>query len=204
MKFRWKLLILLPVISLIPVVSLRTFGIQNVRLMADALISQVKGKQLDDARHRLQLVIDDYSKVIRTSREQAEMARIDRRENRMDWVRAGHDPAILYDLDTDSFSSMDDENGIPLGISQDAVYTVSSCDIKPGQIIFMGTDGIWEARNAQGELFGKESLQQVIHTNSRESARTIALSMPDAVEEHRGRGEQEDDSTLVVIKIIDV
>lgn len=30
--------------------------------------------QTDDARHRLQLVIDDYSKLIRTSREQAEMA----------------------------------------------------------------------------------------------------------------------------------
>jgi hypothetical protein len=36
MKFRWKLLILLLVISIIPVVSLRTFGLQNVRLMADA------------------------------------------------------------------------------------------------------------------------------------------------------------------------
>lgn len=74
MKFRWKLLILLLVISIIPVVSLRTFGIQNVRLLADALISQVKGKQVDDARHRLQLVIGYYSKTIRTSREQVEMA----------------------------------------------------------------------------------------------------------------------------------
>lgn len=42
MKFCWKLLILLLVISIIPVVSLRTFGIQYVRLMADALILQVK------------------------------------------------------------------------------------------------------------------------------------------------------------------
>jgi sigma-B regulation protein RsbU (phosphoserine phosphatase) len=74
MKFRWKLLILLLVISIIPIVSLRTFGIQNVRLMAEALISQIKGKQINDARHRLQLVINEYSKVIRTSREQAEMA----------------------------------------------------------------------------------------------------------------------------------
>jgi len=74
MKFRWKLLILLLSLSIIPIISLRTFGINNVRLMADALISRVKGKQIDDARHRLQLVINDYSKVIRTIREQAEMA----------------------------------------------------------------------------------------------------------------------------------
>jgi sigma-B regulation protein RsbU (phosphoserine phosphatase) len=90
---------------------------------------------------------------------------------------------------------------VALGISQDAVYTASSCDIKPGQIIFLGTDGIWEARNAEGELFGKERLQQVIHTNSRESARTIVLSVLDAVEEFRGTGAQEDDITAVVIKV---
>ncbi len=129
------------------------------------------------------------------------LARIDRGENRMGWVRAGHDPAILYDPDTDSFHSLDDSNGVALGISQDAVYTASSCDIKPGQIIFLGTDGIWEARNAEGELFGKERLQQVIHTNSRESARTIVLSVLDAVEEFRGTGAQEDDITAVVIKV---
>ncbi len=46
------------------------------------------------------------------------LARIDRDENRINWVRAGHDPAILYDPDTDSFSSLNDGNGMPLGISQ--------------------------------------------------------------------------------------
>jgi sigma-B regulation protein RsbU (phosphoserine phosphatase) len=131
------------------------------------------------------------------------LARIARGENRIDWVRAGHDPAILYDPETDSFSSLDGGNGIPLGISQDTVYTASSCDIKPGQIIFLGTDGIWETRNAQGELFGKERLQQVIHTNSKESARTIVLSVLDAVEEFRGPQEQEDDLTLVITRITD-
>jgi sigma-B regulation protein RsbU (phosphoserine phosphatase) len=132
------------------------------------------------------------------------LARIDREQNRMDWVRAGHDPAIVYDPGTGSFSSPDAESGIPLGISRDANYATASCDIKPGQIIFMGTDGIWEARSAQGELFGKTRLQQVIQANSAESARTIALSILDAVEEHRGKEEQEDDATVVVVKLIDV
>jgi sigma-B regulation protein RsbU (phosphoserine phosphatase) len=131
------------------------------------------------------------------------LARIDRDENRLDWVRAGHDPAIVYDPDTDSFSSLDEGKGMALGISKDTVYTASSGDIKPGQIIFLGTDGIWEARNTKGEVFGKERLQQVIHINSRESARTIVLSVLDAVEDFRGKGAQEDDLTSVIIKIID-
>jgi sigma-B regulation protein RsbU (phosphoserine phosphatase) len=131
------------------------------------------------------------------------LARIDRDENRLDWVRAGHDPAIVYDPGTDSFSSLDDGKGMALGISKDTVYTASSGDIKPGQIIFLGTDGIWEARNTVGEVFGKERLQQVIHINSRESARSIVLSVLDAVEDFRGKGAQEDDLTSVIIKIID-
>lgn len=132
------------------------------------------------------------------------LARIDRRKNRMDWVRAGHDPAIVYDPDTDSFSSLEEGRGLPLGVVGDTVYQSSSCDIKSGQIIVLGTDGIWEARNAEGELFGKERLQQAIRTNSRESARAIVLSVLDAVEEFRGKGEQEDDITLVVTKITEV
>jgi sigma-B regulation protein RsbU (phosphoserine phosphatase) len=129
------------------------------------------------------------------------LARINRDANRIDWVRAGHDPAILYDPDTDSFSSLNEGQGLPLGVAKNAVYEASSCHIKPGQILIMGTDGIWEARNSRGELFGKDRLQQVVHANSRESARTILLSVLDAVEEFRGKGVQEDDLTLVIVRI---
>jgi sigma-B regulation protein RsbU (phosphoserine phosphatase) len=129
------------------------------------------------------------------------LARIDRGANRIDWVRAGHDPAILYDPDTDSFTRLDEGHGLPLGVAMDTAYKASSCKIKPGQILIAGTDGIWEARNASGELFGKKRLQHVVHTNSRESSRTILLSVLDAVEEFRGKGAQEDDLTLVIVKI---
>lgn len=130
------------------------------------------------------------------------LARIDRSENRIDWVRAGHDPAILYDPERDSFTGLDEGRGLPLGVAADFVYQSSACDIKPGQIIFLGTDGIWEAQNPQKELFGKKRLQQVIRVNFRDSARTIALSILDAVEEFRGKEEQQDDLTLVVVKIM--
>ena len=131
------------------------------------------------------------------------LARIDLSANRIDWVRAGHDPAILYDPDPDTFNTLNESRGLPLGVSKDEAYKASSCGIKPGQIITLGTDGVWEARNAEGELFGKERLQQVLRKNSRESARTIVLSVLDAVEAFRGQEEQEDDLTLVVIKITD-
>jgi sigma-B regulation protein RsbU (phosphoserine phosphatase) len=132
------------------------------------------------------------------------LARIDLGLKRFDWVRAGHDPAILYHSRTDSFTNLDEGRGPALGITEETVYGSSSCDIRRGQILFLGTDGIWEACNADGELFGKKRLQQVIRDNSEESARTIALTILDAVEEFRGDSEQEDDLTLMIIKMIDL
>ena len=43
-------------------------------------------------------------------------------------------------------------------------------DLKEGQVIFLGTDGIWEAHNPEGELFGKERLYNTIRENGTKSA----------------------------------
>ncbi len=50
-------------------------------------------------------------------------------------------------------------------------------------------------------MFGKERLQGVIRRYAGYSARDIALSILDAVEEFRGKEVQEDDLTLVIVKI---
>ncbi len=129
------------------------------------------------------------------------IARIDRERNHIQWVRAGHDPAILYDAATDAFSPLNANGGLPLGVATDSVYQESTRAIKAGQIIFMGTDGIWETRNPQGDMFGKDRLKQIIRQNAGASARQIALAIVNGVTEFRGLQEQEDDLTLVIIKI---
>ena len=70
----------------------------------------------------------------------------------------------------------------------------------PGRIAH-GTDGIWEARNSEGELFGKERVQSAIRNNAKEPAETILQSILTDVEAFRGSLEQEDDVTLVIIKV---
>jgi sigma-B regulation protein RsbU (phosphoserine phosphatase) len=128
------------------------------------------------------------------------LARLDRGSNRIEWVRAGHDPAIIYDPGIDSFSNLEGK-GMPLGVLKEAEYEQSSREIKPGQVIFIGTDGIWEARNQKEEMFGKDRLQQVIRRYAAESAQTIMLSILDAVKDFCGIADQEDDLTLMVIKV---
>ncbi|HIJ55507.1 MAG TPA: SpoIIE family protein phosphatase [Deltaproteobacteria bacterium] len=125
---------------------------------------------------------------------------IDGHEKRIKWVRAGHDPAIIYSKTSDSFRVLLGQ-GIPLGIFGNADYEELQQPLEPGQIILIGTDGIWEARNAEGELFGKEAFQKIVRNNADAQAYRILMTVTDALDSFRYPLEQEDDVTLVVIKV---
>jgi len=127
------------------------------------------------------------------------LARINRDKNLVEWVRAGHDPAILYDPSTDSFTHLEGK-GLPLGIAENSEYEERYLEFKSGQILCIGTDGIWETRNSQDELFGKERFESAIRNYAAEPAETIMQSILKDVEAFRGALDQEDDVTLVIIK----
>jgi len=127
-------------------------------------------------------------------------SKIDTKKKIILWVRAGHDPAILYDSKTDSFEELSGR-GLPLGIFKDSSYKELQRPLEPGQIIVIGTDGIWETHNPQGDAFGKEALRNIIRTQAQQPAREILRAVIDALEDFRSSGPQEDDVTLVIIKV---
>ena len=116
------------------------------------------------------------------------------------WVRAGHDPAIVYDPLMDAFDELKGQ-GVPLGFDESIEYDSFRRPIEPGQIIVIGTDGIWETHNRTGEMFGKEALMEIIRNNHTASARQIVDTVTEALEQFRGDDAPEDDITLVVIKV---
>jgi len=117
------------------------------------------------------------------------------------WVRAGHDPAILYDPATHTFEVLRGE-GIALGIDMDGRYEqFQKTGLKKGQIIVLGSDGLWEARNPKGEMFGKEPIHEILRQNFGAAAREILKSSFNAFNVFVGDRAPEDDVTLVVIKI---
>lgn len=127
-------------------------------------------------------------------------SQIDAEKKTIHWVRAGHDPAIIYDSNTDSFEELAGR-GLPLGIFKDSSYKELQRQLHPGHIILIGTDGIWETHNPDGEAFGKEALRDIMRTYAKKPARQIVGAVIDAVEIFRSSHAQEDDITLVVIKI---
>ena len=119
------------------------------------------------------------------------------------WVRAGHDAALLYDPTNDSFENLYG-SGLALGLDETYQYEENEWKgLAKGQIIYIGTDGIWETFNPEGKLFGKELIKEIIRQNAAASANEILNGILTALNRFRQGLEPEDDVTLVVVKVTD-
>ncbi|MGD2184511.1 MAG: SpoIIE family protein phosphatase [Desulfobacterales bacterium] len=128
---------------------------------------------------------------------------IDPTKKKLQWVRAGHDPAIFYDPDTDTFEELGG-TGVALGVMENAVFKeYTKTALRKGQIIFLGTDGIWESRNQKREMFGKNPIYDIIRKYSSLNANEILNAMLESLERFQKGAKIEDDITLIVIKIKD-
>jgi hypothetical protein len=126
---------------------------------------------------------------------------VDRLNQRAEWVRAGHDPALLYNPVANRFEELYGP-GLALGLDENHHYEENEkTDLAGGQIIFLGTDGIWEAVNPNGELFGKRSVRNIIRQNAVSNANEILESILAGLIGFRQGLEPEDDVTLVIVKI---
>ena len=118
------------------------------------------------------------------------------------WVRAGHDPALVYDTATGVFDELRGE-GLALGLDDAYQYAEFERTIHSGQIIVIGTDGIWEMRNTGNERFGKDKLKELIRSHAAENAAEIMAAITQALDRFRGERASEDDVTMVVIKVLE-
>ena len=128
------------------------------------------------------------------------LCEIDRPSRIIRWVNAGHDPAFSFDPDSGNFEELAGHS-LPLGVSEKAAYQEFQRKILPGQILLIGTDGIWESQNTQGQMFGKERFRQVISAHARKTAVEILQAVIDELNRFSHPLGKEDDVTLVVIKV---
>jgi sigma-B regulation protein RsbU (phosphoserine phosphatase) len=126
---------------------------------------------------------------------------IDMNKRSLNWVRAGHEPAVLFDPATDRFEELTGE-GIALGIDDSWQYVDKKrTALTAGQIILLSTDGIWEARNSQDKMFGKQAIYSIIRQYSHTGAAKIQDAILTELKQFQDGVEPADDITLVIIKI---
>jgi sigma-B regulation protein RsbU (phosphoserine phosphatase) len=129
------------------------------------------------------------------------MLEIDPRRQRLNWIRAGHEPGLLYAPSHDRFEALGGD-GVALGVLTDPPLALNTHHSwKAGTIIFLATDGIRETRNRNGIMFGLEGIKSILRARAHQSARDIVSAILQALEDHRGRQAPEDDVTMVVIKL---
>lgn len=117
------------------------------------------------------------------------------------WVRGGHDPAWLFSHKEGRIVALDGP-GLILGIDADFDYVQNSRDnLDRGDVILIGTDGIWETGNQEGARFGKHRVEQIVLETAERTASELCDVLLTAVDQFRGNQRQEDDVSVAVVKL---
>lgn len=93
--------------------------------------------------------------------------------------------------------------GLPLGLFDDVSYDEFRFDMKPGDTFVFFSDGILDARNRRGELFGRTRVEKIIAECAGKSANCVVDSLFKAAAEHSAGVETFDDQTVLAIKVKD-
>jgi sigma-B regulation protein RsbU (phosphoserine phosphatase) len=130
--------------------------------------------------------------------------RIDPENKNLQWVRAGHDPAIIYDPGQNKFEELYGA-GLALGVDGNYVYEENlKTGLVQGQIIAIGTDGIWETFNTNGTMFGKERFHDIVRENAHLGANEIIDAVYNELNTFSKGLKKKDDATLVIIKLKEI
>ena len=103
----------------------------------------------------------------------------------------------------DGKNTVIEATGLPLGLFDDASYDEFSFEMKPGDMFVFFSDGMLDARNRRGDLFGRGRMERIIAECSGRSADCVVDSLFRAVAEHSAGVETFDDQTVVAIKVKD-
>ncbi|MBT9330719.1 GAF domain-containing protein [Acidipila sp. 4G-K13] len=92
--------------------------------------------------------------------------------------------------------------GFPLGMFPNAEYEEFSLATQPGDSLIFFSDGIPDAQNSAGEMYGNERLIACVRKNHQKSASKIAEAIIGEVAKFQGKRERFDDETVVVLRVL--
>jgi len=113
---------------------------------------------------------------------------------------AGHPPPRIRNCTSGSISGLETATKPPLGMMGDIVYEQRSCQLHPGDRMLLYTDGLSEARNQRGEMFGLERVDSLMSNCSR-STDEIVSGLVEGVRHFSAPAPPEDDLTLVLVDV---
>jgi phosphoserine phosphatase RsbU/P len=123
---------------------------------------------------------------------------IDIKSGKMSIVNAGHMPVMIRKTDGTIEEVGEESVGIPLGVMEDFPYDVVEYQMLPGETAVIYTDGVSEAMNADGDLYGIERLRQLVQKSQAGAAEELGKTILADVRKHANGRPQNDDITMMV------
>jgi serine phosphatase RsbU (regulator of sigma subunit)/predicted ester cyclase len=122
---------------------------------------------------------------------------LDPESGRFVYANAGHNlPCCRHEDATTDLEA----RGMPLGLMPGMDYEEKESILVPGESVLFYTDGLIEAHNSQGEMFGTPRLRSLLSQYS-EGGRSLSATLLEELERFTGEGwEQEDDVTLLTLE----
>jgi sigma-B regulation protein RsbU (phosphoserine phosphatase) len=119
------------------------------------------------------------------------------------FANAGHPSPFRLRRDTIEVQPLkfyDPRHGPALGLFERTDYPTCRCPLAPNDFVFLYTDGIYEATNAEGEEFGQDRLLQAVRRRIETPANQLFEELLAEVQEFSGTNEFEDDVCLVGVE----
>ena len=126
------------------------------------------------------------------------LVQIDLRARRLQYASAGHETGVL--LSPSGEHRALDSTGLILGIEKDAAFTSHQFNYEPGDRILLVTDGVTEAAQPGGEMFGRERQVELLKESTQDSVDEVTRKLNHELVLFRENEPSHDDVTIVLIE----
>lgn len=124
-------------------------------------------------------------------------ARLNFRTGELQYSNAGHNPPLILRDGKPQWLPLPD--GFLLGVMEDSSYKTVTTFLNPGDTLFLYTDGVTEAMNADGQLYSDDSLLTLVEKLADEKPETMVKEVVKQVQNFTGEAPQSDDITILAL-----
>ena len=124
---------------------------------------------------------------------------LDYETGHIEFVNAGHNPPLIRHDGAWAWERR--RSGVPLGLFDGMTYRAHSLDLEPGDELLLYTDGVTEAMDAKGGLFGEAQLEELVNGTADPDPEELVDAVTGSVARHADGAEQSDDITVLALKL---
>lgn len=137
----------------------------------------------------------------------AEIITFNKGDSHLHFSYAGHPPLLIKRSGENGWKKLklkhpSQNANLILGVVENTTYDRESVILKSNDLLFLYTDGVIEARNPAGQLFGVDQLIDLLNKNPNENVQAIKTSVLDSLLEFSGGNFEHDDVTMLALKVM--